>query len=197
MKIIDISQEVFACEVYPGDREPQAIIDSRISDGALYNLSSFSMCAHNGTHLDAPFHFIKDGKTIDKLPLEKTVGWCFVVEYEGETDRASAENILKKAEEAHGEAVRKILIKGKATITEEAAEVFAEKGIDLLGVESQTVGPDGEPMKTHLILLGKEVCLLEGIRLGEVKEGVYFLCAAPLNLGGFDGAPCRAVIIEF
>ncbi len=155
------------------------------------------MCAHNGTHLDAPFHFIKDGKTIDKLPLEKTVGWCFVVEYEGETDRASAENILKKAEEAHGEAVRKILIKGKATITEEAAEVFAEKGIDLLGVESQTVGPDGEPMKTHLILLGKEVCLLEGIRLGEVKEGVYFLCAAPLNLGGFDGAPCRAVIIEF
>lgn len=46
------------------------------------------------------------------------------------------------------------------------------------------------------ILLGAEVTILEGIRLKDVGEGVYFLNAAPLNLGGADGAPCRAFLME-
>ena len=51
-------------------------------------------------------------------------------------------------------------------------------------------------MEVHLILLGAEVVLLEGIVLKEVEEGKYFLSAAPLNLGGSDGSPCRAVLIR-
>ena len=81
-------------------------------------------------------------------------------------------------------------------MTEEAAEVFADAGILLFGNESQTVGPLDAPMKVHLIMLGAEIVLLEGIRLGEVEEGIYLLNAAPLNLGGADGAPCRAVLME-
>ena len=79
----------------------------------------------------------------------------------------------------------------------EAATVFASSGILLLGNESQTVGPEDAPMAVHQALLGAEVILLEGIRLAEVAEGVYFLNAAPLNLSGADGAPCRAILIEF
>ena len=52
------------------------------------------------------------------------------------------------------------------------------------------------PMEVHLILLGANAVLLEGIRLSEVSEGVYFLNAAPLNLSGADGSPCRAVLID-
>ncbi|MBO4999029.1 MAG: cyclase, partial [Lachnospira sp.] len=89
-----------------------------------------------------------------------------------------------------------ILIKGKAVVTLEAAEVFAEAGILLLGNESQTVGPEDAPMQVHLKLLGAEVVLLEGIRLQKVTEGVYILNAAPINLGGADGAPCRAILLE-
>ena len=85
--------------------------------------------------------------------------------------------------------------KGEAVVTKEAAEVFAEAGILLLGNESQTVGPLEAPMEVHLILLGKGIVLLEGIELSEVSEGRYFLSAAPLNLGGADGAPCRAYLI--
>ena len=66
----------------------------------------------------------------------------------------------------------------------------------LLGNESQTVGPENAPMEVHLILLGANVVLLEGIRLSEVSEGVYFLNAASLNLSGADGSPCRAVLID-
>ena len=79
--------------------------------------------------------------------------------------------------------------------TEEAAKVFAEAEILLLGNESQTVGPEDAPMAVHLILLGADVILLEGIRLAAVSEGVYLLNAAPLNLSGADGSPCRAVLI--
>ena len=78
----------------------------------------------------------------------------------------------------------------------EAAKVFAASGILLLGNESQTVGPENAPMEVHLVLLGVGVILLEGIRLSEVPEGVYLLNAAPLNLSGADGAPCRAVLIS-
>ena len=73
--------------------------------------------------------------------------------------------------------------------------MFAESNILLLGNESQTVGPENAPMEVHLILLGTGAVLLEGIRLAEVSEGVYFLNAAPLNLSGSDGSPCRAVLI--
>ena len=66
----------------------------------------------------------------------------------------------------------------------------------LLGNEPQTIGPQNAPMAVHLVLLGADVVLLEGIRLSKVSEGVYFLNAAPLNLSGVDGSPCRAILIE-
>ena len=81
-------------------------------------------------------------------------------------------------------------------MTAEAARVFAAAGILLLGNESQTVGPPDAPKEVHLILLGAEVVLLEGIVLRDVPEGRYFLSAAPLNLGGCDGAPCRAYLMR-
>ena len=103
---------------------------------------------------------------------------------------SDARRILEKAAGAG-----RILIAGKATVTAEAAEVFAASGIKLIGNESQTVGPENAPMQVHLILLGKGIALLEGVVLTDVPEGRYFLSAAPLNLAGADGAPCRAYLI--
>ena len=74
--------------------------------------------------------------------------------------------------------------------------MFAEAEIDLLGNESQTVGPEDAPMAVHLVLLGAGVVLLEGIRLKEVPEGQYLLTAAPLNIKGAEGSPCRAILLE-
>lgn len=87
-------------------------------------------------------------------------------------------------------------MKGAATVTAEAAKVFAREGIKLFGNESQTVGPEDAPKEVHMIMLGAEIVLLEGIVLSDVPEGVYLLNAAPINLGGADGAPCRAVLIQ-
>ena len=195
MKIYDISQELFSCVVFPGDPAPTREVLSSMEEGALYNLTALSLCAHNGTHIDAPYHFIQDGKTVEQLSLEKTVGWAYVTHESGLLTAEDADRILAKAKEAHPESYKRILIGGKATVSEEAAIVFAAAGIDLVGNESQTVGPEDAPMQVHLTLLGAEVVLLEGIRLSSVPEGVYLLSAAPISLGGSDGAPCRAILI--
>ena len=196
MKIYDISQEVFSCCVYPGDPSPERQVMMNLPEGAVCNLTAFRMCAHNGTHVDAPFHFIHEGKTVDRVSLERFIGPAYVTVHEGPVSGVDAEAMLEQARRADTEAAKRILVKGSAVVTEEAAAVFAREGILLFGNESQTVGPEDAPMKVHLTMLGAEIVLLEGIRLGEVKEGVYLLNAAPLNLGGADGAPCRAVLME-
>lgn len=196
MKIYDISQEVFSCQVYPNDPKPEKKALKSMEKGDVYNLTAFTMCAHNGTHIDAPFHFIKDGKTVDEIGLETFVGMAYVAEHHGIVTGDDAAEIMRKAKKQTPDAAKRILIKGDAEVSLEAAKVFASSGILLLGNESQTVGPQNAPMAVHLVLLGADVVLLEGIRLAEVSEGVYFLDAAPLNLSGADGSPCRAVLID-
>ena len=129
-------------------------------------------------------------KPVDQMDLAHFVGECLVVRWDGNVTEAAAKTFLAKAG-----AAKRLLIAGKATVTEEAAEVFASSSLCLLGNEGQSVGPEYAPMAVHKILLGKNIALLEGIVLNGILEGRYFLSAAPLNLAGSDGAPCRAYLI--
>ena len=194
MKIIDISQELLSCSVYEGDPTPKVnrIID--MADGGVYNLSALSLCAHNGTHIDAPLHFFENGRAVHEIALEHFVGECFVAEANGNMSATDACEILKKAQNIGAE--KRILIKGEATVTKEAAQIFADADILIIGVESQSVGPINAPMQVHKILLSKNIVLLEGIVLDDAREGRYFLNCAPLNVEGIEGSPCRAILIE-
>jgi arylformamidase len=194
--IYDISQSVFGCAVYPGDPSPEKTMLACLEDGEVCNLSAFSMCAHNGTHVDAPLHFLKGGKGVGSVALTKFVGPAYVGTHDGDVSAKDAEALLDKAKNAYPGAEKRILIKGNATVTLEAAEVFAKAGIDLVGNKSQTVGPVDAPMAVHLALLSAEVVLLEGVRLSAVPDGAYLLNCAPLNLGETDGAPCRAILMD-
>lgn len=196
MKVYDISQEVFSCVVYPGDPLPKREVLKSMDNGDTYNLTAFSMCAHNGTHIDAPKHFIKDGKAVDEMCLEQTVGLAYVTHFNGNITKTDAKNILKNAQQANLDAQKRILIGGDAVVSLEAARVFASADILLLGNNSQTVGPPDAPMEVHKVLLGKGIALLEGLRLDHVEDGVYMLFASPINLLGADGAPCRAVLVK-
>ena len=194
MKIIDITQELLTCKVYPGDPKPQVQSLSSMENGDLYNLSALTFCVHNGTHVDAPAHFLKDGKTIDQLPLDSFVGDCVVLRHDGMVTEQNAASMLEIMKN-YGTTER-LLISGNAVVTAEAARIFATSDLKLIGNESQSVGPEEAPMEVHLILLKCEIVLLEGIVLDGVEEGRYFLSAAPLNAVGLEGAPCRAYLME-
>ena len=122
MKIYDISQEVFSSDVFPGDPVPKKEMISQIENGDVCNLSKLSMCAHNGTHIDAPFHFISDGKTVDKMGLEAFVGMAYVAEHQGVVSYSDAENIIKKAREKSEESAKRILVKGEVEVSLEATD---------------------------------------------------------------------------
>lgn len=194
--IYDITQPLFGCQVYPGDPGPEQRALCRMKDGDLYNLTAISLCVHNGTHVDAPFHFYQEGKGVDEIPLEAFIGPACVATHTGALTGEDAEKLLERARRENPESWKRLLLKGSAVVTLEAAKVFAAAGILLIGNESQTVGPEDGPMAVHLVLLKEEIVLLEGIRLADVPDGVYLLNCAPINLSGLDGAPCRAVLMD-
>ncbi len=192
--IIDISQELFSCRMFPGDDPPVRTKVRSIENGDEYDLTNISMCVHNGTHIDAPAHFIGGGDTVEKLALSAFVGDCYVARRSGELFAPDVVEIMETARAA--DAAKRILIAGDIVITADAAGAFAQSGILLIGNESQTIGPPDAPAEVHKILLGANIVILEGIELGDVVEGRYFLSAAPLDLGGCEGSPCRAYLMR-
>ena len=191
MKLHDISRELMSAPVYPGDPLPRL---SRISDMALgdgYTTSQITMCLHNGTHADAPCHFFPDADDVTAIPLERAVGECRVVAFDGVLLGDEAERLLRRVGVAE-----RMLFKGTATISQSAAFVLTDAGVRLIGVESDSVAPAAETGVVHRALLSQQVVLLENLDLSAVEEGDYFLFAAPVKIAGADGAPVRAVLIE-
>ena len=134
-----ISQELFSSVVFPGDPAPERQKIYSFENGDICSLTALSMCAHNGTHIDAPYHFFPDGKTVEQIPLEVFVGPAYVAMHNGNVTAADAEKILASAR-ACG-ASERILIRGDAIVTAESAKVFASARVRILGNESQTFGP--------------------------------------------------------
>ena len=190
MKIYDITQELFSGKVYPGDPAPSYERIMSIEQGAVCNLTNLVMGAHNATHMDAPYHFYNAGKTVEQIELSRCIGPCTVTEL---PENCSGDDMTKILESCQ----KRLLIKGNGIVTLEIAKLLNKYGIMLIGVESQSVGPADSPMQVHLELLKEEVALLEGLVLDDIEAGDYFLCAAPIKLGGCDGAPCRALLLKF
>lgn len=190
--LYDITQPLYESVVFPGDEPPKHERTMAIKNGDICNLTVLSMCAHNGTHVDAPLHFVDGAESVSDLPLTRFVGRATVVSHQGDVTAFDAEKMLKLLKDG----TTRILIRGDATMTEEAANVFAKSLIDLIGNESQTFGPVSSPAPVHRILLGAGMVLLEGIRLSHVPDGEYLLSCAPINLTGGDGSPCRAFLMK-
>ena len=209
MKLYDISQEVFSSKVYPGDKVPSAERALRIQDGDICNLTNLCMCTHNGTHVDAPLHFLDSGKGIETLDLYHCVGDAFVLTTSSLTTSSlttgsqnmeslslSRSDIRELLARRSNDETR-ILLKGNVVLSPEAAEELASTDIVLIGVEGLSVSSDEYAREVHSILLKQGLVILEGLDLHAVDEGAYFLSAAPLNLAGSDGSPCRAFLISW
>lgn len=194
MNLYDITQELFAASVFPGDPGPQKETLFNIDSGDLCNLTILSMSSHAGTHMDAPRHFYATGKDICQIPLSKCIGECKVILAPTQSGKwmLTAGDVKKLL----ADGTKKLLIKGEIEITEEAAKEMVNCGLELIGVEGQTVGPENAPARVHYILLKADIVILEGLQMSGISVGHYMLAAQPLKMEGLDGSPVRAILME-
>lgn len=191
MKIFDVSRELFSTPVYPGDPVSKRDLVRRMSMGDAYNLSGFYTGCHNATHVDAPRHFMEDGKTIDQMEPGAFMGPCTVVEADGLITGANIDAILPECE-------KMILFKGegRAFLSASAAFALSDAGVRLVGTDAQSIETDDDTFPAHKQLLGMEIPILEGLDLSGIQPGNYRLIALPLFLAAAEASPVRAVLIS-
>lgn len=213
MDIYDISLPITeSLPVWPGD-PPVAIHQIfKIENGDSSNVSQIQMCVHTGTHIDAPNHFLNEGKTIDQLELDKLIGETLVMALDESVRTISAEVLANHLQSKLLKQTRKVLFKTKNSsywhthqgifqedyvgIDTSGAEYLSKLDLDLIGVDYLSIAAYNDPDMPHQVLLQKEIILLEGIDLSEVPEGMYTLYCLPLLIAGCEGAPARAILVK-
>lgn len=189
---------------FPGDPRFEMDFVHRIEDGKPYNVAYLKLGAHAGTHVDAPFHFLREGKTVDQLPLDVLMGPARVVAVE-------AKDVIRRADvQALGlEGATRVLFKTRnsgtlrqqefredfVALAPDAAEWLVAKGMALVGVDYLSVEKFGsKDFAAHHALLGAGVVIVEGLDLSEVPPGDYEMACLPLRVVGADGSPARVVL---
>lgn len=210
MKIYDISLTISPeLPVWPGDPAVELERIESMDEGAHANVSRLSAGVHVGTHVDAPHHFLNDGRTVERLPLDVLTGPCYVTQLPDGIEAITAE-VLDGTSLPNG--AKRILFgtsnsrfwshderefqEDFVAVTEDGARWLVERGIRLVGVDYLSVAPFGDSEGTHKVLLQAGVVIVEGLDLSAVSRGFYDLYCLPLKLLGSDGAPARAVLIQ-
>ena len=208
-KIYDISLTISpAMPVWPGDPPVRMTQTESMDSGAEYNLTRLDISAHTGTHVDAPHHFLNDGRTVENLSLDLLTGPCYLVQLPDDVDEISAE-VLERISLPDGmlrilfgTRNSKLWAQGQnqfqedfVAISEDGAEWLVARGVKLIGVDYLSVAPYSDSVPTHQVLLRAGVIVLEGLDLSQVPRGFYDLYCLPLKLAGADGAPARAILV--
>ena len=182
-----------------------------MSEGAAVNVGAIKMSVHDGTHADAPFHFEKDGSTIDQLPVEIFIGRALVIDLspifsvEAETREISIADLEPCAGDL-AESPRLLLKTGRwrdstvfptciPVLAQEVAAWLEARGVVLLGVDLPSVdGIDSKDLSNHHALAAAGIAIVESLNLAEIKAGQYNFAALPLKIFGGDAGPARAIL---
>ena len=210
MKIFDISLPISPeLPVWPGDPAIELERVESMDEGAHANVSKLSASVHIGTHVDAPHHFLNDGRTVEQLPLDVLTGPCYVVQLPDGVEAITAEALggmslptnIKRV--LFGTSNSRFWSRAETTfqedfvaVTEDGAAWLVQHGIRLVGVDYLSVAPFGDSAQTHRRLLEAGVVVVEGLDLSAVPRGFYELYCLPLKLRGSDGAPARAILVQ-
>ena len=207
MAIFDISIGIDEnLPLWPGDPELRLQWAANIEQGDLVNLTELSMGIHTGTHIDAPLHFLPNGKPIDSLSLNVFVGEAQVVAIPQNVNLITVD-ILQDVCEINA---ARILFKTKnsqlwetskfqqdyVALEASAAQWLVDQGVQLVGIDYLSIAPFKDPAPTHETLLNNEVVIVESLDLRLVKPGIYTLICLPLKLVGREAAPARAILLS-
>jgi arylformamidase len=206
MKTYDISLSLSANTTRWVTAQPFELIERRrIRHGDPNNSSSIHTSVHAGTHVDAPFHFVSDGATIESLPLDIFMGPARVCAVDVD-DQITANEIAKL--NLAGE--KRVLFKTRnskllqkpdydptfVAFSADGAKALVESGVRLVGLDYLSVARADEQVPVHRAFLDHGLVLLEGVDLSQVPPGRYELICLPIKIAGSDGAPCRAILRE-
>ncbi len=213
-RYIDLSYNLEeSTPVYPGyppfrTRILETANDDSSSKRTL-NSSGIELGLHCGTHMDSPFHFFKNGHTIEQIPLSQCIGLTLLINLSTLLPDGTIE---KKNLDSHEHSLRslrkvvlwtgwnrhwgdKIYFEQHPVLTGEAAQYLVRCGVHLLGVDLPSV--DRPPFEAHLELLGHNVVILENLtRLETIPSDVFQLMVIPLKLSGREASPVRAIAME-
>lgn len=207
MAIFDISIGIDEnLPLWPGDPELRLHWAANIEQGDLVNLTELSMSIHTGTHIDAPLHFLPNGKPFDSLSLSVFVGEAQVVAIPQNVNLITVD-ILQDVCEINA---ARILFKTKnsqlwetskfqqdyVALEASAAQWLVDLGVQLVGIDYLSIAPFKDPAPTHEILLSNDVVIVESLDLRLVKPGIYTLICLPLKLVGREAAPARAILLS-
>ncbi len=208
-KIIDISVDVNSKTiVWPGIPKVRFSRLKDMAQGDMVNDTLMAANIHSGTHVDAPLHFLKHGRSIEKIDLKKFIGQAQVVQLSGKSDIYAKD--LQKAKILKG--VKKILLKTDncklwqkknktfvkdfCALKPDAAQWLVDRKIDLVGIDYLSIQKFKDGPEVHQILLKAGVVILETLNLLSVRPGVYTLVCFPMKLKGVEAAPVRAVLLK-
>ncbi len=202
-RLVDISQPVDAgVACWPGDTPFSSTWTAHLGDGAPVTLSAVTTSPHNGTHADAPCHFIEGGAGIGEVDPGKYVGPCRVVERIGTGPLTAAE--VRGWRPRRGERIlvrtrrrvdHRVFPKRFAHLTGESAGILAGAGVVLFGIDTPSVDfRESKTMEAHRALLSGGTAILENLDLTGVETGRWRLIAPPIRYSRLDAAPVRALL---
>ena len=193
--------------VYEGDAPMTFEFLKDMRKGDAFTLSKYSLGAHSGTHIDAPMHFVVDGAPIERVPIERLIGSARVIEIADDVQAIDAAELnrhdwkgaprvlFRTRSSARGWMTSPAFHRDFAYIAPDAAQMLADAGVQLVGIDYLSAEQFGAPApRTHQILLGKGIPIVEGLLLVSVRGGDYDLIVLPMKVGGHEGAPARAVL---
>ena len=193
--------------VYEGDAPMKFDFLKDMRKGDSFTLSVYSLGAHSGTHIDAPMHFVRDGASIDHVPLEPLIGPARVIDIPDAVQSIDAAElnrhnwkgtprvIFRTRSSLRGWMKSSTFHHDFAYIAPDAAQLLADAGVQLVGIDYISAEKFGAPApRTHRILLGKGIPIVEGLVLETVTPGDYFLVVLPMKVAGHEGAPARAIL---
>ena len=193
--------------VYEGDAPLHFTFLKDMRRGDPLTLSKYDMGAHSGTHVDAPMHFVTAGAAIDQLSLQPFIGWARVIDVPDSVQAIDAKELnrhewrgaprvlFRTRSSIHGWMSSPTFHRDFAYIAPDAAQLLADAGVQLVGVDYISAEQFGAPAPaTHRILLGKGIPIVEGLVLTNIHEGDYDVIILPIKVAGHEGAPARAVM---
>lgn len=213
MKPIDLTLTISqSIPTFPGSPKPQFLHWSSIREEG-YNLELLFLSSHTGTHLDAPYHFVKNGIKINQIPIGRLIGKATLIKISKENDEAITKNNIVAFENKHGEIPdhssivfftgwqknlnKHYYFETNPGLSKSAANYLVSKKVNLVGIDSPSIdlGKD-KAFTVHKILAQNNVLIIENLsNLNKIIKNNFDFVILPLKLKDATGSPVRAIAV--